>query len=314
MTAVLVPASDEAAWLQARRAGVTASEIAVLLGLSPYGSPFELYHRKRGTLPAAGPDAAVMERGRVLEPYVAEKFGQLRPEFQVEGTGRELYAHPERPWQMATPDRTLHRRTHDGGYFLRPGAVLECKTDDGSDEWGEEGSGEIPVHYRAQVLWQMDVLGVDRALVACLVVHRWKVRVYELELDDAGRSDLELMRAEAEQFLARVDRGVEPELDWRPATAAALKHLHPGLEDREVTISRTLAGQYRAACTAEKKAKRRKQLAENRIRARLGAGRRVLDTAGQPVLTRQVYDVAEGTRKAYAVDKLVPPRQPRETP
>ena len=314
MTAVLVPARDEAAWLEARRAGVTASEIAVLMGLSPYGSPFELFHRKLGTLPATGPDANVMERGRVLEPYIAEKFGQLRPEFWIDGTGRELYAHPDRPWQMATPDRTLHQRTHDGGYFLRPAAVLECKTDGGSDEWGDEGSDEIPVHYRCQVLWQMDVLGTDRALVACLVVDRWKTRVYELALDDAARADLELMRAEAEAFLARVERGIEPELDWRPATTGALKTLHPSVTDEDAPISSQLAGWYMAACRRFKAEERKKHLYENRIRDAIGTARRAVDPGrgGQVIATRQVYDVKESVRKAYTVNKLVAARQPKE--
>ncbi|MDR3033905.1 MAG: YqaJ viral recombinase family protein, partial [Kitasatospora sp.] len=38
MTAVLVPAASEAEWLEARRQGVTASEIAAILGLSPWES------------------------------------------------------------------------------------------------------------------------------------------------------------------------------------------------------------------------------------------------------------------------------------
>ena len=90
-------------------------------------------------------------------------------------------------------------------------------------QWGEDGTDEIPVHYRCQVLWQMDVMGVDTAFVACLFIQPWKTRVYELTMDDAATADLKLMREEARDFLDRIDLRDPPDVDWRPATASALK-------------------------------------------------------------------------------------------
>lgn len=314
MSATLIPTSSEDEWLEARRKGITASEIAVVMGLSPYSSPYALYHQKLGNLPEQE-DRSEFERGRVLEPYIADKFAQLRPEFAVMGTGRELYAHPDRPWQLATPDRLVSEsECADCGqsgctWKDLPIAVLETKTDGGSDEWGDDGSDEIPVHYRCQVLWQMDVMGVDTAFVACLFVHSWKVRVYELTMDDA---DLKLMREEAREFLDRIDLQDEPDVDWRPATTAALKHLHPSVEDRDVMIGRRLEISYRAACRRFKEAERRKDEMTNRVLAAIGDGRRAIaaHTYGKDgrvvIATRQVYDVKESVRKAYTVNKLVP--------
>jgi putative phage-type endonuclease len=157
-----VPAASEAEWLEARRRGVTASEIAVVMGLSPYSSPFALYHRKRGDLPEQA-DNTAMALGRYLEEFVTEQF-EDRSGLHVMAAG--LFAHPDRPWQMATPDRLICEGSHCG---YPPGAcdcthdviaVLECKTSASYDGWGEDGGDEIPVHYRCQVLWQMDVLGV----------------------------------------------------------------------------------------------------------------------------------------------------------
>lgn len=314
MTAVLIPTASETDWLDARRTGITASEIAAVMGLSPYSSPYALYHQKLGNLP--GPEETdAMALGKHMESFVAGKFAERHPEFFVCGDGRSLWQRLERPWQMATPDRLITEvQCKDCGqpdcpWGHLPIAVLECKIDGGSDEWGEDGSDEIPVHYRCQVLWQMDVMGVDTGYVACLLWARRQVRVYELTIDEA---DLQLMRNEAALFLKSIDYGKPPEPDWRPATGAALKRLHPGLEDTEITISRTLAGQYRGACAAVRKAEQRKALAENRIRARLGDGRRVLDPSGQLVASRQVYDVKEHTRKAATVNKIVPARAKKE--
>ena len=136
MTATLIPARSEAEWLEARRQGVTASEIAAVMGLSPASQdgPYALYHRKTGTLPPIE-DNDAMERGRVLEPYIAEKFAQRRPELVVDGDGRQLYAHPDRPWQMATPDRLVQDSAtcgvaeRDGVFGVENIAVLETKSD-----------------------------------------------------------------------------------------------------------------------------------------------------------------------------------------
>jgi putative phage-type endonuclease len=376
----LIPTASEGEWLAARRKGVTASEIAVLMGLSPYSSPYALYHQKLGIL-QADEDQAVFERGRVLEPYVAEKFAAAHPEFSVEGDGRALYAHRERPWQLATPDRLVRARgkrpmdylcceLHKPGKALPgamapccdpndcgpccedcstcptnnrlwPRAVLETKTDAGSDEWGEEGTDEIPVHYRAQVLWQMDVMGVARAHVSCLRVHDWKIREYVIEhdpdvplgydvthaLDATGKlcdlcTDILAMRVAATGFLVRIDRQDPPDVDWRPATAYALKQLHPSLEDRDAHIGRQLEISYRAALRRFKEAEQRKDEMTNRLREAMGSANRAVaagthgpDGKRVVIATRQVYDLPAKTieRKASTVDKLVPVKPKRES-
>jgi putative phage-type endonuclease len=311
MTALPVRADTEAEWLAARREGVTASEIAVVMGLSPHESPFALYHRKRGGLAVADNDA--MRIGRHLESLVCEMFTERYPGLLALGNGRGLFAHPDRPWQMATPDRLLHE--HGGPYSGGPSgldsllAVLEAKTAASYDGWGEDGSDEIPVHYRCQLLWQMDVMGVDAGYVACLFLHSRQLRVYEVALDETAAADLKLMREEAALFLDRHLRaGIEPDVDWRPATAEMLKRLHPDLEDRDVTIAEDLAGRYRAACSGVKDAEKLKAQAENEIRAALGSGRRALGPDGQVIATRQVYEVKAHVRSACTVNKLVPAR------
>jgi len=317
VTAVLIPTSNEADWLEARRQGVTASEIAILMGLSPYSSPYALYHQKLGILPPED-ETAAMERGKVLEPYIAEKFAGMHPEHVVLGDGRGLWRHADRNWQMATPDRTLHQPCGDGfggsGHFTQPRAVLECKVDGGSDEWGEEGTGEIPVHYRCQVLWQCRVMDVRRWYAVALRVRDWRIRVYTGEIDAAAVADLELMETEALAFLDRIDRQDAPDIDWRPATIAALKTLHPSVDD-DVTagIGPQLADRYEAACRNYKHWERRKRLYEAQIRDRAGNARRIvrLGPGEIPVARRDVYEVREHLRKASTVDKLVltPPKE-----
>lgn len=313
MTApLLIKTGTEEEWLAARRRGVTASEIAVVMGLSPYDSPFALYHRKRGDLPGVE-DTGAMERGRILEPYIADKFQASHPDLYVVGDGRALYAHPDRPWQMATPDRLVYPAGHGAPYLCDPLAVLETKTDaGGDDQWGDDGTDQIPVHYRCQVLWQMDVLGVTAAYVACLAMRSWKLRVYELTIDGDAETDLKIMRDTARCFLDDIRDGRAPDVDWRPQTAAALRHLHPSLEDREAVVGTRTAISYRAACRRYKEAERRKNEMTNRLRAEMGSARTAVTRRGEQVAARQVYEVKEHTRKASTTDKLVPAKSPKD--
>jgi putative phage-type endonuclease len=293
VTAVLVPAATEAEWLAARRAGVTASEVAILAGVAPdtWDSPYSLYHRKKGTLPAQD-DTDRLSLGRVLEPYVAGRFAERRfPEFFVEGDGRQLFAHPVRPWQMATPDRLAWESDRHYAYHREPVAVLECKTSASYDGWGDDGTDEIPVYYRCQVLWQMDVLGVGTGFAACVFLPGGQLRVYELALDDAARADLKLLREAARRFLERLDHGDPPDVDWRPATSRALRALHPSVEDRDAVIGRQLSISYRAATRRYKAAERRKDEMANRVLAAMGTARRAVEAnTGLPVATRSVSE------------------------
>lgn len=318
MTARLVVAGtatrDE--WLAARRQGVTASEIATVMGLNPWDSPYALFWRKRGDLPEQD-DNEAMALGRYLEAYVAGLFAGRHPEFALTGDGSALWAHQDRPWQMATPDRLI-----DGCDLpdsmphycpMDPLAVLEAKTTASYDGWGDDGSDEIPVHYRCQVLWQMDVMGVSTGYVACLFLHSRRFRVYEITMDGQAKDDLELMRGEALDFLQRVATGTPPEPDWRPATTAALKRLHPDLEDREQVIPARMGRSWLAACGRVKSAEAAKRRLENQIRERLGAANRAVLKDGTKVATRRKYTVTEKKiRDPYEIDKLMPARQPKE--
>ena len=322
MTAVLVPTSSEAEWLAARRNGITASEIGIIMGLSPYSSPYKLFHQKTGDLPEED-DNISLAIGRHFEDFVADRFAERRPELYVHGDGRALWKRADRPWQMATPDRLVDEvwfEPDDSPALIHEErktlAVLECKTDGGFDGWGEDGTDEIPVHYRCQVLWQMDVMGVQTGFVACLFMNRRQLRVYEITADGGTNADLAIMRAEAAQFLARIETGTPPDLDWRPATSETLKRLHPDVEDRDVIIPSTLGRRYRSACAALRKAENRRDLALNQIRARVGSGRRAVLPDGEVIARRDVYDLAEKqiTRKASHVDRIVPvkPKEPKQ--
>ena len=285
-------------WLAERRKGVGSSDIAILLGLSKWDSPFALYHRKTGVL-GEQEELERMTWGRKLEAVIADEFADRHPEFYVVRVG--LCRSTERPYQQATPDRLLYEGASWGDFYREPLSALEVKTDESFDEWGPDGTGEIPLKYRAQVLWQADCLDLPGVQLAALLPGK-RYREYYIERDDA---DLKLMREVAEQFMDRVARRDPPDVDGTPATIGALKQLHPDIDDITVQVPNGLAAAYRRACRNAAKAAERKKALEAELRQRMGRARTAADAHGDKVATRSIYEVKEHVRRASKVDKLV---------
>lgn len=324
---------DRDAWLAERRKGITASEIAAILGISPFQSPFNLYWQKRGDIPEDF-DNERLSLGRHLEPWIAERFAVAHPQFAMQAPAG-LWGSVERPWQLATPDGLLFDGTCSCGASgdvvcsclvdVEPEAVWEGKTSATYEDWGEDGSDEIPAYIRAQALWQLDVMGVKTAYVSCLFLATQAIRTYVIEYDPV---DVELMRKRALEFLAHLEAGDPPPIDSHDATTAALKALYPKVEDEvEATVPMNVAEAYRWTRASLAAAKVDATEAENLLRAEMGAAKVALDPDGERVASRSIYDRAgvdtERLRtqhpEAYAdcrtttvVDRLNPTRKKKE--
>ncbi|MFC5802751.1 YqaJ viral recombinase family protein [Streptomyces formicae] len=217
------------AWDKAR-AGlcITATEIAAVLGLSPWQSRFSLWHKKAGlpTLPFQSDPA--MEWGVRLEDAVADKWAEQN-DMSLHTTG--TWRHRDREWQRATPDR------------IGDDCLVEVKTSPFGDDWGPSGSDILPVHYRCQIQWQLDTLGLDVCHVA-LLIGGWDYREYTVAYDE---TDAKVMRDAAERFLDDVRQGNRPPIDGADATYQTIRVQPDGLEDRDVQIPAELANRYETA-------------------------------------------------------------------
>lgn len=281
-TAVLVgrfePESPE--WYAARAVGVTGSEIAALLDLSPWESSWSLWHRKAGTI-GPQPPSQSMDWGHRLEPVIRERWLEDRGGVWMGVDRGGTWAHTDRPWQVANPDLLVGH-----GIEARPAAVVEVKSADShsADEWGPDGTDGVPVYYRAQGLWYADVFGVPSVHFAVLIGGN-DYREYEVT---PAPGELEFMRDRAQQFLARIASGRPPAIDGHPATYAAARQLHPDIDhDLKVEIPATLSGRYRAAVRAVDRAEARKRRHSSVLLTRMGRARRALDDTGAPLAMRQ---------------------------
>jgi putative phage-type endonuclease len=166
--------------------GIGGSDIAALLGLSPFKSPLELWAQKVGH-PMRKPNEGVHLRfGQFVEPFVALEYERLTGFHTVEHI--EPLLHPEYEFMYGHVDRLVVPSPDipavvDG--IVMAEALLECKTTSvfNKDEWGEEGSDQVPNAYLLQCAWYMAITGCARADVAVLIGNQ-DFRLYRINRDE----------------------------------------------------------------------------------------------------------------------------------
>ena len=254
---------------------MTASKVAAVAGVSPWDSPLSVWHLLAGDIPPHGETAATT-RGHRLEAALLAWWRDDNPNLTL--TSGVTYRHRGEPWRAATPDGVAWHRTRG------PVALVEAKTDAGGGGWGAAGTSEIPLHYAAQVQWQMDVTGVHHTTVVVLGP-RLEFDVFEVPYDSDAAAAL---RREAIEFIASVEEGRPPPIDDSIATYTTLRELHPDIDrDLTVTIDDQTADEVLAAGAARRVAERGWRHAAARLAALMGDARTAVTTSGQPIARRQ---------------------------
>jgi putative phage-type endonuclease len=277
-------------WHAARRNGVGGSEVAPILGLSPWASRFSLWYAKAGLAETAFEMTPEVEWGNRLEAAVLTKFQDEHPDLYVD-TDAGTFHHPDRPWQIANPDGLA--------YGPGPGidSIVEAKTARWADGWGDPGTDEIPVYYRTQVLWYLDTFEVQRAHVAVLIGGSdYREYVVEHDPDEAA-----YLRAEVRRFLDSIEAGERPSIDEHTATYLVLRELHPEIDDMTVEVSADLAVKWISARDRAARAKDDEQLAKSLLAEAMGTAKKAV-WRDLPLATRQAR--SGGTPYVVAARKL----------
>lgn len=281
MTAVLLGTHEPntPAWHALRADGIGASEIAAVVGLSPYESTFSLWHKKKGNLPGATVTNA-MDWGNRLEPLVRNWFAEQHPDLYVIPTPG-TYAHGERNWQRVNPDGLI-LDANDTASTGEASALYEGKTSRFGDGFGPSGSDIIPIGYRCQVQHALDVFGLPRAYVAVLIGGN-DPREYVIEADP---EDQKALRDAGAAFWESLQTGDEPPIDASFETFQAVKDLHPDIDGSDVPISPALYGRYLASKADADSANAAHRQAKSELLTAMGNARRALVNE-VPVLRRQ---------------------------
>lgn len=218
-------------WLEARRAGLGASDMSAILGLNPWATPYSVWVEKvNAKRPIDSEVSEAAEWGNALEAVVARKVATRHPELGKIMPTPGLLVHEEHQWMLATLDRLLMPR---GDEDALPTCPLEVKTVGEFMYRHHWIDGVPPTHILVQVQQQLAVTGFDHAYVAVLVGGQKMPTPYRVERDDAV---IDSMVTYAEQWWKKhVEQGVPPTLTFADRTA--LMSVYPGDLDLDPVVA-----------------------------------------------------------------------------
>jgi putative phage-type endonuclease len=200
---------------------IGGSDIAAILGVSPWRNVVDLWLDKITPRAENGQNAGAKRRGSRMEPYILD---MIREEHGLEiVTANQRYIDTELPFMAAEIDfeyRDLETGAIENGEIK---TVHPFK----AKEWGENGTDQLPLHYVAQVQHGLGVRSARRCRVFALIGD--DLKPYVVDRDDEL---IEAMRARAVEFWTKhVLAKVQPPLDYEHKDIIeTLKRLYPGTD------------------------------------------------------------------------------------
>ena len=188
MSVTVIRPKSRAEWLECRKSGIGSSEVATIVGLNPYETPYQLWRRKLGRA-VPQEETFAMKAGHYLEDAVSQ--------FWQDATGRSVIKRSVGDWLIRSNAREYMQVSPDRTYWLEGCAhnasnkgILECKTTqktvDGDD---------LPKHWFVQVQYQLGVAELRQGSLAWLCSGR-----------EFGYRDIALVPDFFEWLVEEVDR------------------------------------------------------------------------------------------------------------
>ncbi len=219
----LIRCKDEKEWLEQRKKGIGGSDVAVILGLSKFKNPIELYLEKTGRVEAPDiSDKPAVQWGNILEPVVGEKYKEEHPEHIVKRVNA-VASSIARPWAQASLDYEVFDGTSWG--------ILEIKT--AGLRVAEDWKDGIPLYYQTQITHYMSVLDRDYAIVAVLIGGN-DYREYRIERDE---EDVKVVNEAVDKFWnENVKAGVPPTVSPNSTHIPTFTDLFQDVDDEFIDV------------------------------------------------------------------------------
>lgn len=132
-------------WEQWRKDKIGASDAPIILGVSPWKTPFQLWEEKLG-IRASQQKTAAMQRGHELESTALEAYNEHTGNLATP----EVCVHPDLPWMAASLD----------GLSLDGSIAVEIKCP-GQQDHSVAANGMVPEKYYPQLQHQLAVIGLN---------------------------------------------------------------------------------------------------------------------------------------------------------
>jgi len=289
-----------AEWLAWRRDRIGGSDVAGILGLSPWESPYSIWLSKVMDLPDREPSEA-MEFGMRAEPMLARWFTDRTGLFVF---GEQMWCtHPTIRYAGCTVDGLVGDSPNSLDLDVALGAAEWKTTSDPPAEW----EGKVPDHYACQATWTMAVLDVEQVWfgVLHLAYGRPAFRVYEFKRD---HDDEAFVLAACERFWTEhVVTGLPPDIDAHPATLAALNARWPETTEAALLVDeRTgfLLEQHHWFRAEADSALTELDIVDNQLRALIGDNEAIVSEPDAKGRTKNLATWKWQTRHGVDLDRL----------
>ena len=105
-------------WLKSREGGIGSSEVGTILGLNQWETPYQLWLRKTGQVPAVEQENFLMKAGHYLEDTISRFYADEAGVDIVKASAKEfVVVDKERPYMRVSPDRYAYpvgaKKTND---------------------------------------------------------------------------------------------------------------------------------------------------------------------------------------------------------
>lgn len=209
---------NEEHWHELRATGIGGSDVGIILNLSKWKTPYQLYQEKIGEIEHKFVTNESIEKGNRLEQPMIDLFKGLHPENEYINTKNVSLKSEKYGFMNANLD----------GAFISPDmvkTVLEIKTTtiqnmDMLKEWGywdndqKKWVDKVPILYFCQCLHYLIVTGFERCIVFAHIDFAWdrnaETRTVVINREDV-LDDLDYIIREEQIFWKRVeDRNPPP--------------------------------------------------------------------------------------------------------
>ena len=169
-------------WLLKRKEGIGGSDVASILGISPYKSSVSVYMDKTSEEVETNDEGTYkMELGNKLEDFVAKEFTLITNKKVRNVNG--ILKNEKYPYSIANIDKAV----------VGERAFLECVVTNSFSK--KKYKNEVPSHIKAQCYHYMAVTGATHCYVAILVGNE-EVIIHKLDRDENAID--EIMKIEKE--------------------------------------------------------------------------------------------------------------------
>lgn len=280
------------------------SDVAAILGISPWTTPFQLFQKKTGALVEEITPAKqrILDRGHRWEPIVLEMVvDELRNrghDVEVVAVGQR-YTDPECSFLAAEIDAELIVDGEPVNGEMKTASYFAA------GDWGDYDSNEVPIYYLAQVMHGLMIQPRRRTLVAAVTGFDDRPMIRWIERDE---ETIAAIRTKEIEFWQRIQSGDAPD----PVTAEDVKWLYKRDSGKAMDADEELAelcASARGAKGAIKEHEADLEVYITKIKCRMGDAAMLLGPNGKPIATWKNNKDGSKTDWQAVATELAAPRE-----